>query len=333
MRPSLVALLSEVIDYAGLFPPAQLELDPAIRNFARYRKEPSAGVLGRFVIPAAKLPAVGPYQNELFTESPPARFSALGRGGDTAAQFLENLDADLLAIGAFNRSGGERVVVDAMETKLPADLVRTCDAGASDAFVSQVCERIGGGKLAAGPHTLAFPVFLECPLLGDWRASVTSIAAGVQQVNLRRAALGDRMAVGVKLRTGGLEASAFPSSEQIAFVIKTCRDYEVPLKFTAGLHHPIRRFDPGVRAMMHGFINLFVAGVLAHAVALELHDIQGIIDEQDAREFQFGDASVAWNEAEAMIDEIRIARRTRVVSFGSCSVDEPLDDLRALGWM
>lgn len=333
MRPSLVALLNGVIDYAGLFPPAQLELDPAIRNFTRYRTEQYAGMLGRFVIPAAKLTALAPYQSELFVENPPTRLSALGRGGDNAPQFLENLDGDLSAIRTFNRGAAETAIADAIETKLPGDLVRTCDAGASAAFIGQVCDRIGGGELKDGKHTLDCPLFLECPLIGDWRAGVTSVSAGIQQVNLRRANLGDRTNVGMKLRTGGLEAAAFPTSEQIAFVIKTCRDYEVPLKFTAGLHHPIRRFDPGVRAMMHGFINLFTAGVLAHAVALELHDIQGIVDEQDAREFQFGDASVAWNEAEAMIDEIRIARRTRVISFGSCSFDEPLDDLRALGWL
>ena len=39
MSPSLRALLTGIVDYAGLFPPAQLSLDEAIRNYARYRTE------------------------------------------------------------------------------------------------------------------------------------------------------------------------------------------------------------------------------------------------------------------------------------------------------
>ena len=42
MSPSLRALLSGIIDYAGLFPPAKLPLDQAIRNYARYRTEPDS---------------------------------------------------------------------------------------------------------------------------------------------------------------------------------------------------------------------------------------------------------------------------------------------------
>src|SRR5262249_54512590 len=63
-----------------------------------------------------------------------------------------------------------------------------------------------------------------------------------------------------KLRCGGLEASTFPSVEQVSAAIAACRDASVPLKFTAGLHHPIRHFSGEVQTKMHGFINVFVAG-------------------------------------------------------------------------
>src|SRR5207244_5130871 len=47
---------------------------------------------------------------------------------------------------------------------------------------------------------------------------------------------------GFKLRCGGLEAASFPTAEQIAFVLARCSDSagEVPIKFTAGLHHPVQ---------------------------------------------------------------------------------------------
>jgi hypothetical protein len=44
-------LLTGLIDYAGLFPPAKLSLDQAIRNYAAYRQCPERWMLGKFVIP------------------------------------------------------------------------------------------------------------------------------------------------------------------------------------------------------------------------------------------------------------------------------------------
>jgi hypothetical protein len=49
------AFMSELIDYAGLFPPARLDLDTAIRKYARYRDQDEAWMLGRFIIPAGQL--------------------------------------------------------------------------------------------------------------------------------------------------------------------------------------------------------------------------------------------------------------------------------------
>src|SRR5438445_5076250 len=80
MRRSLRALLEGVIDYAGLFPPAKLPLDQAIRNYARYRQEPEAWMLGRFVIPAARLGELERYHDELFQTGPPFAFAVLGPG-------------------------------------------------------------------------------------------------------------------------------------------------------------------------------------------------------------------------------------------------------------
>src|SRR5438067_11130110 len=55
MRQSLRALLEGVIDYAGLFPPAKLPLEQAVRNYARYHSEPESWMLARFVCPEKQL--------------------------------------------------------------------------------------------------------------------------------------------------------------------------------------------------------------------------------------------------------------------------------------
>jgi hypothetical protein len=138
-------------------------------------------------------------------------------------------------------------------------------------------------------------------------------------------------AAGLKLRCGGLEPSAFPSPEQVAFVITACRDALVPLKFTAGLHHPLRHYDEGVKTKMHGFLNVFGAGVLAHRHRLDEEQVRAIIADEDPTHFVFDDDCFRWKDYAATVGEIRLARQLAVTSFGSCSFDEPRDDLRTLG--
>ena len=43
MSASLRALLEGILDYAGLFPPAQLPLEPAFRNYLATATVPKAG--------------------------------------------------------------------------------------------------------------------------------------------------------------------------------------------------------------------------------------------------------------------------------------------------
>ena len=82
---------------------------------------------------------------------------------------------------------------------------------------------------------------------------------------------------GAKLRCGGVTADTFPAPEQVARFIVAARDAGVPAKFTAGLHHPVRHFSDDVRTEMHGFLNLYVGGMLAHTTGLNWQELAGII--------------------------------------------------------
>src|SRR5437870_9851463 len=73
----------------------------------------------------------------------------------------------------------------------------------------------------------------------------------------------DKPTFGYKLRTGGVTADAFPTSAEIAKALVAPITHQVPIKFTAGLHHPIRQFRDEVQTKMHGFLNVLGAAVLA----------------------------------------------------------------------
>src|SRR5262249_48559888 len=100
MSASLRALLTGVIDYAGMFPPAKLPLEEAIRNYARYRKEPEGWMLGRFVCPTTRLADLLHYCLELFSDKP-CLVSAVLRGGSTANEFQSGRDQDIRALIEF----------------------------------------------------------------------------------------------------------------------------------------------------------------------------------------------------------------------------------------
>jgi hypothetical protein len=318
MTPSLHALLAGVIDYAGLFPPATLLLDQALRNYARYLREPERWMLGRFVCPAARLAEINPFAGELFTGDGPFVFSALGRGGNTVAAFLAGLRADLADIDAFRNRHPGKVEVDVLEVRLPADVVGT--------------ERHALGKLFADAARLCrtSPVLVKA----YYEISLgTEDRLGGLVILVAHARHNEKARAGVKLRCGGLEAAAFPTPEQLAFALAACREVGVALKCTAGLHHPVRRFDASVNTHMHGFVNVFTAGVLAHARRLDEVTLRRILEDETPGHFVFDAAGLRWGEHAATVEEVRAARRDAIVSFGSCSFDEPRDDLRALGWL
>ena len=54
---SLRALLAHSIDYAGMFPPCQLELEPALKNQAQYLRSTDAWMLSAFVLPVEQFGA------------------------------------------------------------------------------------------------------------------------------------------------------------------------------------------------------------------------------------------------------------------------------------
>jgi len=292
------ALLAGCIDYAGLFPPAKLPLEPAVENYVRYAGEADAWLLGKFICPAARLAEL-----EKLLPSPLAAWgvSALGRGGDGLDAWLAGLAEDLAAVEK------TPLGVSAFETRLPAEAFATPDGVARclDAF-----QRPGDG------------VFVEVPagegFLDRVRATLT--------------ALGHWPGSGIKLRCGGLEAAAFPEPRLVADVVRAAAIAGVPLKATAGLHHPIRRWDDALQTWMHGFVNLFVAGL--HATAPHAtDDLVAILLERDPGAFHLSDRGVAWRHHSWDLDAVATMRRERVLSFGSCSFDEPRDDLREIGWL
>jgi hypothetical protein len=168
-----------------------------------------------------------------------------------------------------------------------------------------------------------FPVFWEAP-----PARAEQTIALIAGHNFDE----DTATFGYKLRTGGVTADAFPTSAQIARALVTAATHPLPIKFTAGLHHPIRQFREEVKTKMHGFLNVLGAAALAAEHQWNADQAVTILEDEDPRSFSFIDEFFAWRDWK--IDTKRLQYRRKFVrSFGSCSFDEPRDDLRTLGFL
>ena len=245
---SLKALLSNLIDYAGLYPPAALPLPDVSEKYAAYRASPHSWMLNRVVLPAAKL-----------AEAP------VGEGWR-------------ITLLVDSEPGPLPPQVETLETKLP--------------------------------HRLSLPTYCEVPV-----GQLTDAFA--------------------KVRTGGLTPDAIPSPETIADFLKRAASRRLPFKATAGLHHPIRSLRPltyaadSPRAAMHGFLNVFIAAAFAWYGEDML--LEEILQEENPQAFAFAGDVLQWRDYGLTIEQIQAARRDFAHSFGSCSFEEPVADLRELG--
>ena len=153
-------------------------------------------------------------------------------------------------------------------------------------------------RLAAELGQWSSEVYYELRLGESWRDSVPATVGAI-------AAVGGR----VKLRCGG---DVVPTAEQVALVMVSCHATRVPMKATAGLHHPLRR---GSR---HGFLNFLCAA--AHS-GRSVGDVRAILEEESLGALPLSSLTA---------EEARTMRSTLFKGFGSCSWREPVDDLRAL---
>jgi hypothetical protein len=125
-----------------------------------------------------------------------------------------------------------------------------------------------------------------------------------------------------KLRTGGVTADAFPDEATLAACLTAIIDRHIPFKCTAGLHHAVRHTAADTGFEHHGFLNVLLA-VSAAAGGAGTGRTAALLAERDPE-------TVAAQIS--LLDEDAIAEtRDLFVSFGTCSTDEPVADLIALG--
>ncbi|MEO1082841.1 MAG: hypothetical protein AAFY88_01225 [Acidobacteriota bacterium] len=293
-------LLTGIIDYAGLFPPSKLPMGPAVDEFMRQRRAREAFILGRFVVPAARLDELEGAFTAASAAAPPEKQPSEATPGPWRLSVLAggDMQAARAQIDAFNARNVGQLEADAIETK-PAsvdDIVRT-----SSAFKG-------------------LDVFYELPYDRDPSALMAAVA---EQGGY------------AKIRTGGITADAFPQVAQVVDFLLAAHRAGIAFKATAGLHHALRgeyrlTYEDGCpEGTMHGFLNLFLAAAFVRQ-GLDVVKLKELLAERTAGVLDFSAAGVSWRGERLAADELAATRRDFAVSYGSCSIAEPVEDLHAM---
>jgi len=326
MTAALRALMSGVIDYAGLFPPAKLWLGEAVREYVEIRESAAdAWMLGRFVVPASQLSELERWGNILCRGDRHTELAATGRPAADFQTWQQQLQSDVKAIEEFLNRWSDRIEVASLELPL-CENIDDEDGPDVSAFISSGVSLLHSGLPI---RTL----FLEVPAVRGADEVRLSVIRQLGRRVTTTTALGSstRLTIGFKFRTGGLTANAFPTGEQLANIVSESAAHNCPWKATAGLHHALPREDAEIGATMHGFLNVLFASAFARSQIAAEGEILQIIRNRDPRRFQIDGRGIHWNGRTIPVPALTNARSGGFQSFGSCSFAEPRDDLTKLG--
>ncbi|MCI0687548.1 MAG: hypothetical protein L0Y54_09970 [Sporichthyaceae bacterium] len=282
-------LFRALVDDASLFPPGNLPMSQALPEHRRHRGGPYGHLLGRFLCPSSRLAEL----HELLPADTPAAWLRIGIILDTGTA---DLPGTLGAVAADPR-------LDLAGVEIPISPLADQAESAHEILLalSEFAD------LLRSHHGGEAPVYVELPREYGWRDALGLISA---------------RGAGVKLRTGGLVAEAFPTELEVAEFIRACVAEGAAFKCTAGLHHAVRHRDPKTGFEHHGFLNILVATATA-VDGGRVDDLVAVLAEQDPSELV--DATARVNEPAAE------QTRAHFAGYGSCSFDEPVDDLTGLG--
>lgn len=269
-------------------------MSEAVINYATYKNSNFNWMLSRFVLPAARLDEFLESAEDFISRDPSGdvwRLSVLAG---------EDIYDTLRRIEDFNSRNSSRVVADVLEVR-----------ATTESKIENTVNALPEGLTA----------YFEIPIDERLPDLVSGLAIRGQRA---------------KIRTGGVTADAFPKTKAIIRFIRTCLGAGVPFKATAGLHHPVRCFKPltyeadAPEGMMNGFLNMFLATAFAR-YGYKPSVLEEILEDESAASFTFEEGGAWWrNEHFLNNSQLERVRETSIISFGSCSFTEPIEDLQEL---
>lgn len=280
--------LSGIVDYAGLFPPASLDMKSAVSAYAEYHEGNDRDLLGRFVLPWTRLEEFATQIAAVATSSKdPWHLSVIG-----SDDYIEVRRA----IDRFNTST-TNAVCDTVET-----LVTSKDDVAR--------------AVAAFPEP--FDLYLEIAPSSDPHELITEISNTPASAKIRT---GGVVETAIPTPEQVYRFICECVNEGVPF--KATAGLHHLIRGTYPLTYEVN----SPTATMYGFLNVFLASAFCASGSSE-SAVLSVLEETHSAAFRFDDTGVWWRDHFIVYEQLAVVRQTVATSFGSCSFTEPVSEAR-----
>jgi hypothetical protein len=285
------AAFAQIVDYAGLFPPASCSMADAVRQYDTYRKSGDGWMLGRFVVAAMRLQEFA---------------AAIAEGGVV----IERTDPWHLSV--------------VMGVHVPGELARIAAFGAEweerGVFASAVelkVTSVGQVQVVGEQIPRAFVRYFEVPQRGPYDALLEAIVNAGARAKLRTGGTSPGL-----FPESDVVARFLVAATGCDVPFKATAGLHHPWRGD----YPITYAADAPRERMHGFVNVLVA--TAEAIRSgDTRTVRAIVDESDRVAFAPSADGITWRDREYSVAELTTAHERGFVGFGSCSFREPVDEL------
>lgn len=312
--PSLASFMHGLIDYAGLFPPAKLNLHDTLKNMLRGQKFTESWMISSLVLPVNQLDNLIVTLIDLGEADAFFPISFVASRAESEKDFFDTLNTDIKRIKEFFELHPS-FSVKAFEIALPTSICHSGNTGDLSLFVKDTASILIEAKLNP---------FIEVAAGENWISAMHTTVSAISELNE-----GSSDKASFKIRCGGIKPQMMPPSENIAHTILYCKEKNISLKATAGLHHPIKHFNDELGGIMHGFINVFGSAILTKVNDISFETLVKMLNDESENSFIFSGNTLSWKNFSVNSEEIK-NYRSFITSYGSCSFDEPIEDLQTL---
>lgn len=287
------AMLTEAIDYAGLFPPSAVSMAEAVINYATYRNSNYSWMLGSFVVTAARLDEFYESARDFVSRDTNSEWHLSVVAGEDIVDTIRRIEQ-------FSASAAG-VIIDSVEVRAN-----------SASKIKNTIDLLPAGVIA----------YFELPLGDDLADLIVDVGLGGQRAKIRTGGVTpDAFPTShdiIRFVRCCIAANVpFKATAGLHHPIRCFK----PLTYEAN----------SVQSTMHGFLNLFLmTGFAREGYRQTL--LEDVMEEEFAEVFHFEDQTAVWREQYSLnIWQIEAMREKGIQSFGSCSFDEPIADLQQLG--
>jgi hypothetical protein len=291
---SVRSLLTGAIDYAGLFPPSSLSMSEAVINYALNRSGQFNWMLGRFVLPVARLSEFLDVGSHYFTPGGQ-------KGWHLSVLAGENVNESVRQITNFNEQNAPRVIIDSLEVK--ANTVSKIE-----------------NTVAILPPDLT--TYFEVGMGENFLDLITTLALRKQRAKIR---------TGGVIPEDFPKSSEIIRFVRACIAANVPFKATAGLHHPIRCFRPLTYSPNGPKGTMHGFLNLFLMTGFARK-SYKKRRLEELMEEEFDEVFRFEEPRITWREDNVLdIFDLQQLRIAGITSFGSCSFDEPVADLQGLG--